>query len=59
MYVVLMAKRYSFYVTVLIIISRFIWFTITGKSPFADFTGTIFLGIIVLVVSQKAFRHLK
>lgn len=54
-----MAKRCSFYVTILIIVSRFIWFTIMGKSPFTDFTGTIFLGIIVLVISRQAFKNLK
>lgn len=59
MYVILMKKRYSFYITILIVVSRFIWFAITEKSPFTDFTGTIFLGIIVLIISQKAFRNLK
>ncbi|AIA68871.1 hypothetical protein Q426_07095 [Streptococcus equi subsp. zooepidemicus CY] len=54
-----MSKRYSICITFLVIISRFIWFALTGRGPFYDFTGTIFLGVVVLLISQKVLKKLK
>ncbi|MCS4488417.1 hypothetical protein [Streptococcus sciuri] len=54
-----MVKRYRFYVLFIVVISRFIWFAITGRSPLTDFIGTVFLGTIALVISQKAFKKMK
>ncbi|KIS20291.1 hypothetical protein AT49_01339 [Streptococcus equi subsp. zooepidemicus SzAM35] len=59
MHVVLMSKRYSICITFLVIISRFVWFAVTGRSPFYDFIGTIFLGVVVLLISQKVLKKLK